>query len=261
MSNSALVHDHAEELELFRALRACDEPAEQERIKAELVQRYGGLVRWLARRYGNPAVDFDDLLQVGYLGLVQAIGRFDPDRGFDFISFARPTVQGELRRYFRDKRRWIRLPRKVQETKLVLAQASETLTHELGRGPTVAELAARLAVDEELVLEALTADDVYSPQSLDALVVIDEPDARSLAETVGSPDDRMDLVIDRIAVRPLLESLPERERAILHMRFFQDMTQAQIGEAMGLSQMHVSRLITRTLADLRARAAAASATA
>jgi RNA polymerase sigma-B factor len=256
MEMHATKHDRTEELELFRVLRSSDDPEQQERIKDELIRRYQGLVRWLARHYDNPAVDFEDLMQVGYLGLVQAIKRFDPDRGFDFISFARPTVQGELRRYFRDKRRWIRLPRKVQEVKLVVHRATESLTHELGRGPTVAELAARLAVDEELVLEALTADDVYSPQSLDALIADDEPDARSVGETIGSVDARMDVVVDRIAVRPLLESLSQRERRILYMRFFQDMTQAQIGAELGLSQMHISRLLTQILNGLRTRAAA-----
>jgi RNA polymerase sigma-B factor len=241
-----------DELVLFRALRSCDDAAERDRIQEEIVRRHNGLVRWLAAKYNNPAVEFADLVQVGYLGLVQAIKRFDPERGSDFISFARPTVQGEIRRYFRDKRRWIRLPRKLQDTKLALRQATEELTHSLGRGPTVPELAAHLGVDEELVLEVMTVDDAYTPHSLDATLGDGEPDPGTLADTLGTLDGRMDVVIDRLSVRPLLEALPERDQRILHMRFFEDLTQGQIAEAVGLSQMHVSRLLTRILGELRA---------
>ncbi|MGQ0847402.1 MAG: SigB/SigF/SigG family RNA polymerase sigma factor [Sporichthyaceae bacterium] len=241
--------------DLFLALREADE-ATAEAIREELVRRYTGLVRWLAGRYANPAVDVDELAQVGFLGLVLAIGRFDPERGSDFNSFARPTVQGEIRRYFRDKRRWIRLPRRLQETKAVLREATEKLTHELGRAPTVGELAARLAVDEELVLEAMTADDVWQPHSLDAPAGSDDEDDFTLADTIGYTDGRADLTIDCMALRPFLDELPDRERRILQMRFYEDMTQAQIGAEIGLSQMHVSRVLAQTLATLRAKMAA-----
>jgi RNA polymerase sigma-B factor len=244
--------DPVDELELFRALRSNDDPAQREHLQDELVRRHKGLVRWLAAKYNNPAVEFADLVQVGYLGLVQAITRFDPDRGSDFISFARPTVQGELRRYFRDKRRWIRLPRRLQDTKMALRTATETLTHELGRGPTVPELAARLGVDEELVLEVLTIDDAYTPYSLDAGPGEDDG-AGSLADTLGAPDARMDVLLDRMSVRPLLAALSERDQKILYLRFFDDLTQTQIADAVGLSQMHVSRLLTRILGELRAQ--------
>jgi RNA polymerase sigma-B factor len=127
------------------------------------------------------------------------------------------------------------------------------LTHELGRGPTVPELAARLAVDEELVLEVMTIDDAYTPHSLDAGMGDDESDGGSLADTLGAPDERMEVVIDRLSVRPLLEALSERDRHILHLRFFDDLTQNQIAERVGLSQMHVSRLLTRIIGDLRAQ--------
>jgi RNA polymerase sigma-B factor len=256
---AANILDTTDELELFRTLRGTDDPAERAHLQEQLVQRHRGLVRWLAAKYNNPAVEFADLLQVGYLGLVQAINRFDPDRGSDFISFARPTVQGELRRYFRDKRRWIRLPRKLQETKLALRAATEALTHELGRGPTVAELATRLAVDEELVLEVLTVDDTYTPASLDAGSGDEDADRATLADTLGGPDDRMDLVIDRMAVQPFLAALTDREKQILHLRFFEDMTQSQIGARIGLSQMHVSRLLAHILAQLREQVMAESA--
>jgi RNA polymerase sigma-B factor len=184
---------------------------------------------------------------------VLAIQRFDPQRGTDFAAFAKPTVQGEIRRYFRDKRRWIRLPRRLQETKAVLRDATEKLTHELGRNPTIAELAAELAVDEELVLEAMTADDAYTPRSLDAPVGADEADSWTLAETIGGPDERLELLVDCTVLRPLLEELPAREQQIIQLRFFGGLTQAEIGAQMGISQMHVSRILSRTLAGLRER--------
>jgi RNA polymerase sigma-B factor len=236
--------------QLFRALATAD-GAEKERIQELLVRRYDGLVRWLAGRYAGRAVESDELCQVGYVGLVLAIQRFDPDRGFDFASFAKPTVQGEIRRYFRDKRRWIRLPRRLQETKAVLRDATETLTHELGRSPTVDELAERLAVSPDLVLEALTADDAFAPTSLDAAVGSDGDDTYTIADTMGEEDKSIDLMVDRETVRPLIAALPQREQRILHLRFFADKTQAEIGQELGISQMHVSRLLSRTLASLR----------
>jgi RNA polymerase sigma-B factor len=236
--------------DLFRAL-ATAEAEEKERIQEILVRRYDGLVRWLAGRYAGRAVETDELCQVGYVGLVLAIQRFDPDRGYDFVSFAKPTVQGEIRRYFRDKRRWIRLPRRLQETKAVLRDASETLTHELGRSPTVDELAARLSVSSELVLEAMTADDAFAPTSLDAAVGSDGDETYTIADTLGEEDSAINLMVDCETVRPLIGALPPREQRILHLRFFADKTQAEIGQELGISQMHVSRLLARTLATLR----------
>jgi RNA polymerase sigma-B factor len=236
--------------DLFRALRDAD-PAQREAIADLLVRRHSGLVRWLASRYANRAVEADELQQVGFVGLVLAIQRFDPDRGSDFTAFAKPTVQGEIRRYFRDKRRWIRLPRRLQETKAALREATDTLTHELGRAPTVDELAAQLAVSPDLVLEALTADDAFSPLSLDAPMASDEDGSYSIAETVGDSEPRYDLLTDWESLKPLLQSLPERERRILQLRFFEDRTQSEIGAELGLSQMHISRLLAATLAKLR----------
>jgi RNA polymerase sigma-B factor len=236
--------------ELFHLLPQANE-RERAAIEELIVHRHTGLVRWLAGRYVNPAVDRDELEQIGYLGLVLAIKRYDPDRGTDFASFARPTVQGEIRRYFRDKRRWIRMPRRLQEVKAKLREATDDLTHELGRNPTVPELAGRLAVDEELVLEALTADDVFTPASLDAPMGGDDNDSWTLAESLGEADNRLQHLVDFESLRPLLAALPEREQRVLQLRFFADMTQAQIGAEIGLSQMHVSRIISRTLALLR----------
>jgi RNA polymerase sigma-B factor len=237
--------------ELFRAYSEAD-PRERERLTEHLVERYSGLVRWLASRYAGRGVDADELRQVGFVGLMKAINRFDPDRGVEFASFARPTVQGEIQRHFRDKRRWIRLPRRLQEMKAVLREATETLTHELGRAPTVAELSSRLAVDEELVIEALTADDTFNPISLDAFGADDEGDeSRSPLDALGADDPRLDLMIDTQTLRPLLAALPERERMIIQLRFFGECTQSEIAAKLGISQMHVSRLLSKTLRALR----------
>jgi RNA polymerase sigma-B factor len=249
---SVTTQNQAEDHALFVALSTAT-GAERDRIQDILVRRHTGLVRWLASRYANPNVETEELVQVGFVGLVLAIQRFDPQRGHDFMSFARPTVQGEIRRYFRDKRRWIRLPRRLQETKAALRGATEKLTHELGRGPTIDELAVHLAVNPELVLEALTADDVYRPRSLDAPMGADDHDSWSLADIIGGPDNRLDLVVESHTLRPLLAALSDREKKILALRFFENRSQSEIGLALGLSQMHISRLLSRTLANLRAQ--------
>ncbi len=235
--------------ELFRALRSAD-ASDREVIQGILARRHAPLVRWLAAKYTNRSVDFEELQAVGNVGLILAIQRFDPERGFDFIAFARPTVQGEIRRYFRDKRRWIRLPRHLQEVKAKIGDATQVLTHRLNRAPTVAELAAELAVDPETVLEALTADDTFAPLSLDAPSASGD-ESSSLGADLGYRDDRFDTLVDCESLRPLIAALPERERRILSMRFFDDMTQSEIGRELGLSQMHISRLLARTLVDLR----------
>lgn len=244
--------------DLFRSLNEAG-PGERERVHAEIVRRHAGLVHWLAGRYTNPAVEYQELVQVGYVGLMLAIKRFDPERGSDFTSFARPTVQGEIRRYFRDKRRWIRLPRRLQELQAEIKPAMEKLTHELGRSPTVPELAHRLAVDEEIILEALTADDGFSHLSLDAPVGTDGETTLTLADTIGADDSRFDLMVDGIAVRPLIAALPGRDQHVLHLRFFEGLTQAEIGKVIGVSQMQVSRILARILSEIRAQLAASAA--
>jgi RNA polymerase sigma-B factor len=161
---------------LFQRMRTAD-PIERDRIRDVLVHRHTGLVRWLASQYAHPGVEIEELRQVGFLGLVLAIDRFDVERGHDFLTFARPTVQGEIRRWFRDKRRWIRLPRRLQEAKATLREATEVLTHQLGREPSNAELAAQTGLTEELVAEARAADDTFTTASLDA--PLGSPTARS----------------------------------------------------------------------------------
>ncbi|MGQ0843180.1 MAG: SigB/SigF/SigG family RNA polymerase sigma factor [Sporichthyaceae bacterium] len=239
------------DVELFREL-ASAEGAQRERLQTELVSRYAGLVRAIAGRYANPGVEVAELRQVGYLGLVLAIQRFDPERGVDFVSFARPTVTGEIRRYFRDKRRWVRLPRRVQETKAQLNAATEALSHRLGRSPTVPELAEHMHLGPEVVLEALTVDDAFVALSLDAPMGGDEADAWTLGDSLGDHDHRFELIVECQALKPLLEDLSERERHILQLRFGEDLTQAEIGQRLGYSQMHISRILAQTFAKLRA---------
>jgi RNA polymerase sigma-B factor len=236
--------------ELFRALRTAG-PAERERIRGLLVDRHTGLVRWLAAQYAHPGVEIDELRQVGFLGLVLAIDRFDVERGHDFLTFARPTVQGEIRRWFRDKRRWIRLPRRLQEAKATLREATEVLTHRLGREPSNAELAEHTGLTEALVAEARAADDTFTAASLDAPLAADGEESFTVADTLGADDEQIGMLLECEALRGLVADLPERERRILHLRFYQELTQAQIGTELGISQMHVSRLLARTLDRLR----------
>jgi RNA polymerase sigma-B factor len=236
--------------DLFRMMPKA-QPADRDRIREALVTRHGGLVRWLAAQYAYQAVDVEELRQVGYLGLVLAVDRFDVDRGSDFISFARPTVQGEIRRWFRDKRRWVRLPRRLQEAKAVLRNSTEELTHKLNRAPTLSELAAHCGLPESLVAEAEAADDNFTTASLDAPVGHDGDESFSLADMVGTEDPLMDLLVDCNALRPLLAELDERDRRLLELRFYHDFTQVEIGKELGCSQMHVSRLLNRVLTQLR----------
>jgi RNA polymerase sigma-B factor len=236
--------------DLFRALRyACG--AERERLQDQLVRRHSGLVHWLANRYAHPAVERDELRQVAFTGLVLAIQRFDPDQGREFVVFARPTIQGELRRWFRDKRRTIRLPRRLQETGAALRVATEKLTHALLRPPTIAELAAHLGVVVETVLAALTADDNLDLDSLDAPLGADGNDRWTLAEAMGDPDPSIERVIDLVSLRPLLAAVGPREQQLLRLHFFDGLSQVEISRRVGLSQLYVSRLINRTLRDLR----------
>jgi RNA polymerase sigma-B factor len=245
------VNADSTDTELFVALRDAPD-AERERILELIVRRYQGLVSWIASRYAGRAVDSDELVAVGNVGLALAISRFDADHGADFAAYAKPTIQGEIRRYFRDKRRWIRLPRRLQETKAVLREATDELAHELGRAPTVNELAAKLAVSPDLVLEAMTAEDHFSVTSLDSPVGgADEEGGQTVADTVAFTDSRFAMFEDIEALRPLLAALPERDQRILHLRFFEEKTQSEIGEELGISQMHVSRLLSKTLAQLR----------
>lgn len=244
--------------ELFRALRSAG-PREKERIREILVTRHDRLVRWTVDRYSIPAIDREELLQVGYLGLVLAIERFDVERGVEFGSYAVPTVQGEIRRWFRDKRRWVRLPRKLQETKARLQVEGEVLTHRLHRTPLPKELAAHCGIPEALVIQALAADDNFSPASLDAAVGQDVDEDLKLADVIGMEDPGIDMTIDCAVLRPLLERLDEPERQLLRLHYYCELPQSRIAVELGCSQTHVSRLLKRILTDLRHQLPAESA--
>ena len=216
----------------------------------QLVIRYRPLARSLALRYKGGSEPMEDLFQVAELGLVKAIQGFDPSRGKPFAAYAVPTILGEIKRHFRDRGWAIRVPRRLQELRLSLTSATAELTQELGRSPTVAELARRVGVSEEEILEGLESANAYSAVSLDAPDGSDD-DSPAVSDTLGAVDEAMEGVEYRESLKPLLEQLPPREKKILLLRFFGNMTQSQIAEELGISQMHVSRLLSRTLADLR----------
>jgi RNA polymerase sigma-B factor len=221
--------------------------------REQLVERYGRLAKSCARRYVARGENEEDLRQVAYVGLLEAMRRFDATRGVSFEFFARPTILGHLRRHFRDSRRWVRIPRRLQELAAEVKEAREVLAAQNCHTPTLAELAAYLEADEAEVAEALAADQFFAPASLDAPVSSDDADGACRGELLGGPDPQLDLVVGWAALSPLLDRLPAREREILISVFWHDETQAVVGARVGISQMQVSRILTRTLRDLRAQ--------
>lgn len=224
-------------------------------VRDELVAAHLGLAEYLARRFANRGEPLDDLVQVASLGLLKAVGRFDPERGVEFSTYATHTIVGELKRHFRDRGWAIRAPRRMQELYLRLGKVVATLGQELGRSPTIAELAAEVEVSEEEVLEALEAGQAYRFASLDAPAPGDS-EGESLATRLGEDDPALLGAEHRATLSPLLNTLPEREQLILHLRFFEGLTQSEIATRLGISQMHVSRLLARSVAQLRAAAEA-----
>jgi len=248
--NSALP-DHDEVWALFGRLAELDQgDGDRQRVRDKLVELHLPLVEYLARRFRNRGEPYDDLMQVATIGLIKSVDRFDLDRGVEFTTYATPTIVGEIKRHFRDKGWTIRVPRRLQELKLSLGKATSELSQRNGRSPTVAELAAFLGVTEEEILEGLESANAYSAVSLDAPDGSDD-DSPAVADTLGSVDEAMEGVEYRESLKPLLEQLPPREKKILLLRFFGNMTQSQIATEIGISQMHVSRLLARTLAGLR----------
>ena len=236
---------------MFRTLvELSQDDAERKRIRDALVEMHLPLVEYLARRFGNKGEPLDDLIQVATIGLIKSVDRFDLDRGVEFSTYATPTIVGEIKRHFRDKAWAIRVPRRLQELKLLLAKATGALSQSLGRSPTVAELARQLRTTEEEVLEGLESANAYSAVSLDTPETGDD-DAPAVADSLGSTDQALEGVEYRESLKPLLDRLPLREKRILLLRFFQNMSQSQIAAELGISQMHVSRLLSRTLAQLR----------
>jgi RNA polymerase sigma-B factor len=219
-------------------------------IRNDLVARYLPMVHYLAQRYRERGEALEDLVQVGAVGLIKSVDRFDPQRGVLFSTFATPTVLGEIKRHFRDKAWLVRVPRQLQALKGRLGSAREELAHRLGRSPTIAELAEFMELTEEQVLDGFDAANAYSATSIDAPVLGYGSAGTSLEDRLGADDEALDLVERRHCVAPLLDALPERERQIIFLRFFREKTQAEIAQELGLSQMHVSRLLSQTLSRL-----------
>lgn len=220
-----------------------------EALRAQVVTRHMGLARRIARRYANRGEPVEDLEQAALVGLVKAINGFDPQLGPDFLAYARPMMNGEVKRHFRDLTWAVRVPRKVQEGRMELNRAISALSQHLGRRPTMPELAAELGLPIDDLVGLMAAATAYSALSLN---LPDGPDeSRTLADTLGAMDDDLDAVIDRESLTPLLDALPPRELRLLLLRFFGNQTQSEIAAELGVSQMQVSRLLATTLARLR----------
>jgi RNA polymerase sigma-B factor len=219
-------------------------------LRDQLIEAHLGLAEYLARRFSNRGEPLDDLVQVASLGLVKAVERFDPDRGLEFTTFATPTIVGELKRHFRDKGWAVRVPRRVQELHLRVTGVIDDLQLELGRSPTVAEIAVRSGTSEDEVIEAMDAGSAYRSASLDAGRSADE-ETPGLLGQLGEVDPELVRAERRAALGPLISELPEREQVMLYLRFYEGKTQSEIAKRLGISQMHVSRLLSRSLDRLR----------
>jgi len=217
----------------------------------QLIERYMSLVRSLARRYAYRGEQLDDLVQIGAIGLIKAIDRFDVDRGVELTTYATPNIIGEIKRHFRDKGWSVRVPRGLQELNVKLSKLIEEQTIELGRSPTIPELAKVAGVEEELVVEAIESGRAYSTVSLSTGGGQDEEGELDPLESLGSEEPQYEVSEDRAMLAPGLKALDERERLIIHLRFFKGLTQSQIAQQVGISQMHVSRLIRRALERIR----------
>src|SRR6188508_993828 len=223
--------------------------------RQQLIEQYLSLVRSLARRYSCRGEQLEDLVQIGCIGLIKAIDRFDLDRGVELTTYATPNIIGEIKRHFRDKGWAVRVPRGLQELNVQLSKLVEDLTVQNGRSPTVAELAKAAGVEEEAVLEALESGRAYSSLSLSTGGGGDDDDMDPL-ESLGTEEHQYEVSEDRAVLAPGFRVLDERERKILHLRFFEGLTQSQIAQQVGISQMHVSRLIRRSLEKIRQEIAA-----
>lgn len=237
-------------LERYAALPA-DHP-DREKLRDELVRGFLPVAQHIARRFSNRGEPLDDLVQVATVGLINAIDRYAPDRGTDFFSFAVPTISGEVRRHFRDLGWSMRVPRRLKDLHVSINGAVSELSQSLGRAPKPTEIAERLGVPVSEVLEGLEASEAYRSSSLDEMLSSEQGSA-TVGELVGEADAELDRVDFRQALRPVLAELAERERTIVLLRFFGNMTQTQIADRVGISQMHVSRLLAQTLDRLRTR--------
>lgn len=245
--------EYADVGEMFRELAKCDADSSEFRVRRDkIVQRCLPLADHISRRFAGRGEPREDLDQVARVGLVNAVIRFDVDAGSDFVSFAVPTIMGEVRRHFRDNSWSVKVPRRLKELHLRLGAATAELSQRLGRAPTASELAAELEVSREEVVEGLVAGSSYNTLSIDSSGAGgSDDDVCSITDTLGDLDAGMETIENRETLRPLLDALPERERTVLVLRFFESMTQTQIAERIGISQMHVSRLLAKSLARLR----------
>lgn len=246
--SGALRWDRTRTAELFRQM--CQ--GERKEARDELVQTYLNLVEYLARQFRNRGEGMDDLIQVGTIGLIKAIDRFDLERAVEFTTYATPTIVGEIKRHFRDKGWAIRIPRRLQELNLKLNEQVNVLTQELERSPTVPELADALGITTEEVLEAMETGQAYSLISLDGMGSDDDDEGSiSLLDYVGREDKGYSEAENRCSLQSAYSRLDEREKRILNLRFYKGLTQTEIASVMGISQMHVSRLLRRALTVLR----------
>jgi RNA polymerase sigma-B factor len=248
-SSGADERRQSETADLIRRLEECTSPEDERGIRHELVVLNVPVATSIALRYRARGESVEDLVQAAHLGLVKAVNGFDPERGRDFLSYAVPTISGEVKRHFRDQGWDIRPPRRIQELRSVVERASAELTQQLGRAPRLSEIATHLSVGEEDVIECVASADLYHVHSLDAPVC--DTDDLAIGDTLGELDPLLGTIEDVLSVRPLLDRLPPRERRILALRYFSEWTQQQIAEDVGVTQMQVSRLITKALRQLR----------
>ncbi|MFE1347353.1 RNA polymerase sigma factor SigF [Streptomyces sp. NPDC058757] len=240
--------------DLFARLAELEEGThEYAYVRNTLVELNLALVRFAAARFGTRSEPMEDIVQVGTIGLIKAIDRFELARGVEFPTFAMPTIIGEIKRFFRDTSWSVHVPRRLQELRLDLARAGDALSQRLDRAPTVAELAAELGIAEDEVVEGMAASNAYTAASLDAQTEDDDhgQNESALADRLGYEDHGLTGIEYIASLKPMIASLPERERLILSLRFVTGLTQSEIGAELGISQMHVSRLLSRTLGRLR----------
>jgi RNA polymerase sigma-B factor len=235
--------------QLINAMAAAPAGPERDTLRARAIEAWLPLARHLAARYNGRGEPADDLLQTATVGLIKAIDRFDADRGVEFSGFAIPTILGEVKRHFRDRTWSVRVPRRTQELRMAITDANNTLMHTLGRSPTVADVAVHLGRTEEEVLEGLEGARAYAATSLSTPVSADQ--SMELGDTLGEEDHEFEMTELRMVLGAALTTLEERDQRILSMRFYGNLTQSDIAARLGISQMHVSRLIARALGKLR----------
>ena len=246
-SSSKSAWDKQKTRELFRRYK---EDGDME-AREQLVMSHLNLVRFLANKFKNRGESLDDLVQVGYLGLLKAIDRFDPDRGLEFTTYATPTILGEIKRHFRDKGWSVRVPRRLQELSAKVNQATDTLTTQFQRSPTIQEIADYLDASVDEVLEAMESSSAYSSVPLEGTGSSENDDAPSVIDRYGSEDNELAFTDDRLVIEEALKGFSPREREVIELRFLKGMTQIEIAEQLGISQVQVSRLLRRTLKKIQ----------